>query len=158
MLFATTIRANVAYGGALDADGRPTSTDEQVEARARARVCVRARARALVSFARHARAQAACRKANAHEFVASFDKAYDTQCGTGGKELSGGQKQRIAIAYEEAGAFTTYFFAPLKRTAGLLIRRAFIRDPRILLLDEATSALDEDSQAQVQRRMPMPAC
>ncbi len=110
MLFATTIRANVAYGGALDADGRPTSTDEQVEARAR--VCARAwvRARALVSLARRARAQAACRKANAHEFVASFDKAYDTQCGTGGKELSGGQKQRIAIAYEAAGLFYHLLF------------------------------------------------
>jgi ABC-type bacteriocin/lantibiotic exporter with double-glycine peptidase domain len=46
---------------------------------------------------------------------------------------------------------------PLKKT-GRFVRRAFIRDPRILLLDEATSALDEDSQAQVQRRMPMPAC
>ena len=78
----------------------------------RARARVRVRACALVSFARRARMQAACRKANAHEFVASFDKAYDTQCGTGGKELSGGQKQRIAIAYEEAGLLPLTFCTP----------------------------------------------
>ena len=36
--------------------------------------------------------------ANAHDFISSFERGYDTVCGERGVALSGGQKQRIAIA------------------------------------------------------------
>ncbi|OGF18006.1 MAG: ABC transporter permease [Candidatus Eisenbacteria bacterium RBG_16_71_46] len=83
-----------------------------------------------IAFARPAatRAQvlAAGRIAHCEEFVAGFEKGYDTVVGERGIKLSGGQRQRVAIA------------------------RAIVADPRILILDEATSSLDSESEAQIQ--------
>ena len=66
------------------------------------------------------------REAQAHEFIVSFEKGYDTEVGERGVTLSGGQRQRVAIA------------------------RAFLTDPRILILDDSTSAIDSATEDQIQ--------
>ena len=68
----------------------------------------------------------AAKIANAHDFIMTMPKGYDTIIGERGFRLSGGEKQRIAIA------------------------RAIFKDPPILILDEATSALDTESEMLVQ--------
>jgi subfamily B ATP-binding cassette protein MsbA len=64
-LFSGSVRENIAYG-------RPSATQEAVEAAAQA--------------------------AHAHEFVQRLPEGYDTVVGERGVKLSGGQRQRIAIA------------------------------------------------------------
>ena len=64
-LFSGTVRENIAYG-------RPSATQEAIEAAARA--------------------------AHAHEFVERLSEGYNTVVGERGVKLSGGQRQRIAIA------------------------------------------------------------
>jgi len=71
----------------------------------------------------------AAREAQAHDFIMSFPKGYDTEVGERGVTLSGGQRQRIAIA------------------------RAFLTDPRILILDDSTSAIDSATEDEIQRAM-----
>ena len=65
----------------------------------------------------------ACRLAQAHDFVSSFPKGYDTFIEQGGTNVSGGQKQRLCIA------------------------RALLKKPKILILDDSTSAVDTRTDA-----------
>ena len=71
--------------------------------------------------------ESAAKAAQAHDFIQSFAKGYQTVVGERGVTLSGGQRQRIAIA------------------------RALLTDPRILILDDSTSAIDSATEDQIQR-------
>ncbi len=66
---------------------------------------------------------AACKLAQADEFISQFPDGYDTMIAQGGANVSGGQKQRLCIA------------------------RAIIGSPRVLILDDSTSAVDMKTDA-----------
>jgi ATP-binding cassette, subfamily B, bacterial len=68
----------------------------------------------------------ASRDAQAHDFITSFKRGYETVIGERGVTLSGGQRQRLALA------------------------RAFLTNPRILILDDSTSAIDSATEDQIQ--------
>lgn len=68
----------------------------------------------------------ACKEANIHDLIMSFEKGYDSIVGNRGVKLSGGERQRIGIA------------------------RVILKNPKILILDEATSSLDSISEKLIQ--------
>lgn len=68
---------------------------------------------------------AACKAAQAHDFIMRQPNGYDTDLSQGGLNLSGGQKQRLCIA------------------------RAMIKSPKILILDDSTSAVDTATEAKI---------
>ena len=73
--------------------------------------------------------EAACRAAQAHEFIMSFPNGYDTDLGQGGVNVSGGQKQRLCIA------------------------RALLKHPKVVILDDSTSAVDTATDASIRRAL-----
>jgi ABC-type multidrug transport system fused ATPase/permease subunit len=73
--------------------------------------------------------EAAARLAQAHEFIETLPKGYDTVLGERGASLSGGQRQRLAIA------------------------RAIVTNPRVLILDDATASVDPETEDLIRRGM-----
>ena len=73
--------------------------------------------------------EAACRAAQAHDFIMSFPDGYDTDLGQGGVNVSGGQKQRLCIA------------------------RALLKHPKVVILDDSTSAVDTATDASIRRAL-----
>jgi ATP-binding cassette subfamily B multidrug efflux pump len=63
--------------------------------------------------------------AQAHGFISSFERGYETELGQGGVNVSGGQKQRLCIA------------------------RTLLKKPKILILDDSTSAVDTVTEAKI---------
>jgi len=97
---AVVLQKNLLFSGTIKENlrwGNPDATDEELIA--------------------------ACRLAQAHEFVSSFPDGYDTHIEQGGTNVSGGQKQRLCIA------------------------RALLKKPKILILDDSTSAVDMKTDA-----------
>ncbi len=101
-LIGVVLQKNVLFTGTIKENikwGNPNATDEEVIA--------------------------ACKAAQAHEFIMSQPDGYDTILAQGGLNLSGGQKQRLCIA------------------------RAILKQPKILILDDSTSAVDTATEAKI---------
>ena len=99
---AVVLQKNLLFSGTIRDNlrwGDPHATDEEMEA--------------------------ACRLAQADEFIRSFPDGYDTKIEQGGSNVSGGQKQRLCIA------------------------RALLKKPKILILDDSTSAVDTHTDAKI---------
>ncbi len=101
-LTGVVLQKNVLFTGKIKENikwGNPNATDEEIIA--------------------------ACKAAQAHDFIMSQPDGYDTVLAQGGLNLSGGQKQRLCIA------------------------RAIIKQPKILILDDSTSAVDTATEAKI---------
>ena len=101
---AMVLQKNVLFSGTIKENlrwGNPNATDEEM-----VRVC---------------------KLAEAHEFIESFEKKYDTYIEEGGTNVSGGQKQRLCIA------------------------RALLKKPKILILDDSTSAVDTKTDSLIRK-------
>lgn len=73
--------------------------------------------------------QAACRAAQAEEFIERIPEKYEYDLGQGGVNVSGGQKQRLCIA------------------------RALLKKPKILIFDDSTSAVDTRTDALIREAL-----
>lgn len=103
---AMVLQKNVLFSGTIKENllwGNENATDEQIAA--------------------------ACKAAQAHTFIESFPKGYETDLGQGGVNVSGGQKQRLCIA------------------------RALLKNPKVLILDDSTSAVDTATDAKIREEL-----
>ena len=101
-IIGVVLQKNVLFSGSIRENirwGKKDATDEEIEA--------------------------ACKFAQAHDFILEQPLGYDTDLSQGGLNLSGGQKQRLCIA------------------------RAMIKQPKILILDDSTSAVDTATEAKI---------
>ena len=101
-LTGVVLQKNLLFSGTIKENirwGKPDATDEEIIA--------------------------ACKAAQAHDFIMAQPDGYDTNLAQGGLNLSGGQKQRLCIA------------------------RAMIKNPKILILDDSTSAVDTATEAKI---------
>ena len=73
--------------------------------------------------------RAACRIAQADDFVMQMPQGYDTHIEQGGTNVSGGQRQRLCIA------------------------RALLKHPKVLVLDDSTSACDNATDAAIREAL-----
>lgn len=72
---------------------------------------------------------AACKIAQADEFINGFEEGYETKLGQGGVNISGGQKQRLCIA------------------------RALLRNAKIVIFDDSTSAVDTATDTKIREAL-----
>jgi ATP-binding cassette subfamily B protein len=103
---AMVLQKNVLFSGTIKENlkwGNADATDEQIVA--------------------------ACKAAQAHDFIMNFPDGYETDLGQGGVNVSGGQKQRICIA------------------------RALLKNPKILILDDSTSAVDTATDSKIREAL-----
>ncbi|NLC33252.1 MAG: ABC transporter ATP-binding protein [Clostridiales bacterium] len=99
---AMVLQKNILFSGSVKDNlrwGDPDATDEQM--------------------------QAACKAAQADEFIRAMPEGYDSYVEQGGSNLSGGQRQRLCIA------------------------RALLKNPKILILDDSTSAVDMKTEKDI---------
>ncbi len=103
---AMVLQKNVLFTGTIKENlrwGNPAATDEELIA--------------------------ACKAAQADDFINSFPDGYDTVLGQGGVNVSGGQKQRLCIA------------------------RALLKKPKIVILDDSTSAVDTATDSKIRQAL-----
>ena len=103
---AVVLQKNVLFSGTIRDNlkwGKEDSTDEEI--------------------------LAACKNAQAYDFVMNSLNGLDTDLGQGGCNVSGGQKQRLCIA------------------------RALLKDPKVLILDDSTSAVDTKTDALIRQAL-----
>jgi ATP-binding cassette subfamily B protein len=75
------------------------------------------------------RIEEVCRHVQAHDFIVSLPKGYQTELNEGATNISAGQRQLLSFA------------------------RVLAQDPRVLILDEATANIDTETEVLIQKAL-----